>query len=269
MIVPETGIIDTLIGLPPGEKKTEHSASYMFKTIPDSTRRETAGDELIAKMDEFGITVGIVPIEQSDVEALEIVRRYPERLKGSLAVDPNQGMACVRELERAHAGGGVVAAQFMPAILKPPVPINSKRAYPVYAKCIELDIPIFVNGGVPGPRVPMESQYPGLVDEVAYDLPELRFVFRHGCEPWVDLTVKLLLKWPNLYYSTTGFAPKYYPREIIEFANRRGSEKIIYGGYYPWGLELERIFTELPQLPLDEAVWPHFLYGNAARVLKL
>jgi hypothetical protein len=30
--------------------------------------------------------------------------------------------------------------------------------------------------------------------------------------------MKLLLKWPNLYYSTSVFAPKYYPKEIVEFA---------------------------------------------------
>ena len=105
----------------------------------------------------------------------------------------------------------MIAAQYMPAGVIPAVPINDKKAYPVYAKCVELDIPIFVNGGVPGPRVPMASQYPGLVDEVCWFFPDLKFVFRHCCEPWVDLTVKLMLKWPNLYYSTTAFAPTLLP----------------------------------------------------------
>jgi predicted TIM-barrel fold metal-dependent hydrolase len=94
-------------------------------------------------------------------------------------------------------------------------------------------------------------------------------VFRHCCEPWVDLTVKLLLKYPNLYYSTSGFAPRYYPRAIVEFANTRGADKVLYGGYYPYGLELERIFRELAELGLEDEVWPKFLRGNAARVLKI
>jgi predicted TIM-barrel fold metal-dependent hydrolase len=157
----------------------------------------------------------------------------------------------------------------MPAGVIPAVPIDDRRAYAVYAKCVELDIPVFVNGGVPGPRVPMDSQHPGLVDEVCYDFPDLRFVFRHCCEPWVDLTIKLLLKWPNLSYSTTAFAPRYYPSAIIDFANTRGAEKVMYGGYYPYGLELERIFDELPGLPLRDDVWPKFLRDNACRVLKL
>ena len=106
-------------------------------------------------------------------------------------------------------------------------------------------------------------------DRVCYDFPELRFVFRHGCEPWVDLTVKLLLKWPNLYYSTTAFAPRYYPQAILDYVNTRGADKIIYGGYYPWGFELERIFDELDGLDLRDDVWPRFLHDNAARVLGL
>ena len=92
---------------------------------------------------------------------------------------------------------------------------------------------------------------------------------RHGAEPWADLAVKLMLKWPNLYFSTSGFAPKYYPREIVEYANTRGAEKIIYAGYFPIGLPLSRTFAELPQVPFRDHVWPLFLRENARRVLNL
>ena len=80
-----------------------------------------------------------------------------------------------------------------------------------------------------------------------YDFPELVFVTRHGCEPWQDLAVKLMLKWPGLHYSTSAFAPKHYPKAIIDYANTRGADKIIYAGYFPMGLSLERIMTEMPQ----------------------
>ena len=99
--------------------------------------------------------------------------------------------------------------------------------------------------------------------------PELKFITRHGGEPWTELAVKLMLKWPNLYYSTSAFAPKHYPKDIIDFANTRGADKIIYAGYFPMGLSLERIFAELPNVPFKDDVWPKFLRENAARVLKL
>src|SRR3546814_9431049 len=75
---------------------------------------------------------------------------------------------------------------------------------------------------------------------------------RHGAEPWDELAVKLMLKWPNLYYSTSAFAPRYYPQSIIDYANTRGAEKIMYAGYFPMGLSLERIFSELPHVALKD-----------------
>ena len=153
--------------------------------------------------------------------------------------------------------------------LCPQVPINDKRFFPIYAKCVELDIPICVTVGIPGPRIPAAPQHCELVDEVCWFFPELKFVMRHGAEPWADLAAKLLLKWPNLYYSTSAFAPRYYPRAIIDYANTRGADKVIYAGYFPAGLTYERIMSELPDVPLKDEVWPKFLRDNAARVLGL
>ena len=92
---------------------------------------------------------------------------------------------------------------------------------------------------------------------------------RHGCEPWTALAVKLMLKWPGLHYSTSAFAPKYYPKAVVDFANTRGADKVMYAGYYPMGLSLRRIFEEMPNVPLKDDVWPKFLRDNAIRVFKL
>ena len=115
----------------------------------------------------------------------------------------------------------------------------------------------------------MACQRTELLDEVCWFFPELKVVVRHGAEPWTELMVKLLLKWPNLYYSTTAFAPKYYPQDIINFANTRGADKVIWSGYFPAGLTYDRIFTEMPNVPFRDHVWPKFLRENAERVLKL
>ena len=287
MAIPnDIAVIDTMIGLPSVERRDwqesmaavlrdkgsrgfTHPAGYMFTHTPDVRRDADSIDRLLFEMDRFGIERGLVPVNLDDGLHVRALCEHPDRLLGSVEVDPNRGMEAVRDLIRAVEHHGIVAAQYFPAGKNPPVPINDKRAYVIYAKCVELDIPVFVQGGVPGPRVPMAAQHPGLVDEVCYDFPDLRFVFRHGCEPWVDLTVKLLLKWPNLYYSTTAFAPRYYPRAIVDYANTRGADKILYGGYYPWGFELERIFRELEQVDFRDDVWPKFLRDNAARVLGL
>ncbi len=109
----------------------------------------------------------------------------------------------------------------------------------------------------------------GLIDEVMFDFPDLTFVTMHGCDPWTDLAVKLMLKWPGLHYATSAWAPKYYPTPVIDFANTRGADKVIYAGYYPMGLSLDRIMSELPHVPFKDDVWPKFLRTNALRVLGL
>ena len=78
-----------------------------------------------------------------------------------------------------------------------------------------------------------------------------------------------MLKWPGLYYSTERLRPEALPEAIIEYANTRGADKILYAGYFPMGLSLERIMTEMKDVPFRDDVWPKFLYENAERVLKL
>jgi predicted TIM-barrel fold metal-dependent hydrolase len=78
-----------------------------------------------------------------------------------------------------------------------------------------------------------------------------------------------MLKWPGLHYSTSAFAPKYYPAELIDYANTRGGDEIIYAGYFPMGLSLERIMAEMPHAGFKDDDWPKFLRTNAMRVLGL
>ncbi|RZJ99181.1 MAG: amidohydrolase [Novosphingobium sp.] len=272
--------IDTLIGfrdqrqvhaVPSAKDQgVRHPAEYMFREVPadlPSDDRSAAIAETLTKMDAHNVRHGLISL--SDKLAPEALRRHPERFLASMFVDGNEGMEAVRKIARAVEKFDIRAVGLFPSGIKPQIPINDKKWYPVYAKCIELDLPVFCATGVPGPRVPMMPQYVGLIDEVCYDFPELKFVMRHGAEPWEDLAVKLLLKWPNLYYSTSAFAPKHYPKAIIDFANTRGSDKIIYAGYYPFGIELERTFSELDDVPLKPDVWPKFLRDNAARLLRL
>lgn len=279
----KSGIVDTLIGfraqrhvkpvaaLRDADKAEHHPHGYMFKEVPDELSEQddpqAAVKETLALMDEFGIEYGMLSL--SDDRVPQALKDYPDRLIGSLNADGNRGMDQVRDIVRAHQEHGIRAITTFPAGVNPQIPINDKLWYPIYAKCVELDLPVFIATGVPGPRVKMMPQYVGHLDEVCYDFPELKLVMRHGAEPWEELAVKLMLKWPNLYYSTSGFAPKYIPKAIIDYANKRGSDKILYAGYFPFGLELSRIFSELDELPLREEVWPRFLSENARKLLKL
>lgn len=278
-------VIDTMIGFPhegsaqydfirrqtkdrESKESFEFPVEYMFKDVPKGLPTDDPVSLVLQQMDRFGIEKAMIGVGEGSAELA--LKTFPDRFIPSGAVaDPNDVMGSVNAIRREHAQYGIRATSVFPAGTFPQVPIDDPKMYPIYATCVELGIPIFVCAGVPGPRVPFTPQEVARIDIVMFDFPDLVFVTRHGCEPWEELAVKLMLKWPNLYYSTSAFAPKYYPKAVIDYANSRGADKVLYAGYFPMGLSLERIFSELPKVPLKDEVWPKFLYGNAARILGL
>jgi hypothetical protein len=278
-------IVDTMIGFKHTDVRASYDAmrplfkdkesnefdfpvEYMFKDVPDGTDPiSNAVDETRQEMDKYGIAIGMVSI--GDEDGQRAVTKYPDRFVATMSASGHTGTSGVEAIVRAYEKYGLRSVNTMPSGCIPPLQVNDAKWYPTYAKCAELGIPIFVCMGVPGPRVPAAPQNVELVEEVCWYFPELTIVLRHGCEPWEDLAVKLMLKWPNLYYSTSAFAPRYYPQAIVDYANTRGADKVIYAGYYPFGLSLERIFRELPGVPFRDHVWPKFLSENARRVLRL
>ncbi len=288
------GVIDTAVGFPKskeemfefyefirkqtmdsqsreGEGGLKFPAGYMFKDVPewDADELDDPVRFMLALMDTHGLS-HIVTGGGSDDER-RALREHPDRFSASVTADPNLGMDALRNIDRAKEAFGdqLKLVHCFPAGLYPQVALNDKKFYPIYMKCIELDLPFCSTVGVPGPRIPMEPQLVEHLDEICWFFPELKFVTRHGCEPWTALAVKLMLKWPNLYYSTTAFAPKHYPVDIINYANTRGADKIIFSGYFPAGLSYERQFAELPNVAFRDHVWPKFLRENAQRVFRL
>jgi hypothetical protein len=284
------GVVDTAVGFPKSredmfefyefirkgshdaatkEGDLEFPAGYMFKNVPkwDAENMGDPVEMLFLEHQRQGITQAIVGVE--DEVGRRAVRDLPDHFFASIGIDPNDGMDAVRKIDRYAGEFDLKAVGAFPAGLYPQVALNDKMFYPIYAKCIEVDVAFCSTAGVPGTRLQYAPQEVGLIDEVCWFFPELKFVTRHGCEPWTALAAKLLLKWPNLYYSTTAFAPKYYPKDIIDFANTRGADKVIWSGYFPAGLSYDRIFRELPDVPLRDHVWPKFLRENAQRVFNL
>jgi predicted TIM-barrel fold metal-dependent hydrolase len=280
-------IIDLMLGIPSEEAKRSYDfmrplfrdkeslasfdfpVEYMFKDVPTFS---SLGDRIkftLEEMDKYNIERALIGVSLSDEVSHQALREHSDRFLASCGTDPNRGMDDIRDIVRLHEQFDIKAVAAFPAGCVPQVPIDDKRFYPVYAKCVELDIPIFCCVGVPGPRIPMACQHVERIDEVMWFFPELKFVMRHGAEPWEELAVKLMLKWPNLYYSTSAFAPKYYPKAIIDYANTRGADRVLYAGYFPMGLSLERIMADMPNVPFRDHVWPKFLRENAISLLGL
>ena len=227
----------------------------MFKDTP-----RVGADQLLPEMDRFGIDKALIPVVEGEPLAPSLLAEHPDRFLGCFQLQAGNAAAVRRAT-------GIVAAGLFPAGER--LAIDDATWFPHYAACEELGLPVFVNVGVPGPLVPAAPQHWGGLDPVLSAFPDLVLVTRHGAEPWVHEVIALMRAWPNLHYSTSAFAPRYYPAEIVEFANADGADRVIYGGYFPSGLSLERIFRELAHVPFHDDVWPKFLRDNAFRVLGL
>ena len=283
----DIGVIDLMLSIPSTERTgwydfldplimDEESrqmfkmpAQYMFKDIPEVEAQEDYIAYTLEQMDKYNIEKAMIGIDDDDRLHSIAVKQHPDRFFASYEANPNKGMEEVRKIRRLKQDFDLKAVTAFPSGLCPQVPVNDKKWYPIYTTCVDLDIPFCPCVGVPGPRVPMGAQKVEYLDEVCWFFPELKVVMRHGAEPWTDLAWRLMLKYPNLHYSTSAYTPRHYPENIINFANTRGANQVMYAGYFPMGISLEKIFREMPNVPLKDEVWPKFLRENAQRVFKI
>ena len=211
----------------------EMPAGYMFKDIPTYDEIDDPLELVLAEMERFGITRFLTNVTEKDL-AKRALTDHPDKFWGILNVDPNTGMEALRT-DRRRDGDVGAAAEGGPHV--------GHRAAAAGAARRQEDVPDLrqVRGGRAADRgLRRRARAPAADAGAAADaarrgvlvLPELKIVTRHGAEPWTELMVKLLLKWPNLDYSTSAFAPKHYPQDIIDFANTRGADKIIFAGYW-------------------------------------
>jgi predicted TIM-barrel fold metal-dependent hydrolase len=247
----------------------DRNVDYLFPGLAERRRRGTTLEQLIDEMDEAGVERAVLAAGYGDIDdrqwVCDAVDRHPDRFAGSIVVDPHRGMEAVREVEHLARNHNFRMVRFLAFVSQ--IPYNHAAYYPVYAKCIELGLVVGVNVGIPGPRVPGRHQHPMALDEVAWFFPELTLVMSHGGEPWAELCVKLMLKWPNLYYMTSAFAPRHIPEPVFKFMNTRGADKLMWASDYPL-LDFARCTAEIEGLPFrDEERRRKFARDNALRII--
>ena len=141
-------------------------------------------------------------------------------------------------------------------------PASDAVYYPLYTKCCELDLPVCINTGIPGPPLPADVQNPMHLDRVCIRFPELKLCMIHGADPWWDTAIRLMLKYKNLRLMTSAWSPKRLPESLLHYMATRGKGKILFASDYPV-LSMQRCLTEVDDLGLADEVRDAWLYGNA------
>jgi len=216
-------------------------------------------------MDAHGVERAIV-LSKLGLEGdrgLRYVTERPDRLAlGVGGVNLLRPVKSLRRLEafvRDHPVAYVtVGPSFWGDGMYPP---SDAVYYPLYYKCCELDLPVCLNTGIPGPPLPAEAQHPLHLDRVCIRFPELKVCMIHGADPWWDTAIRLMLKYANLRLMTSAWSPKRLPDSLLHYMSTRGKDRIIFASDSP-ALSMERTLGEAAALDLDDDVRDRWLYQN-------
>ncbi len=200
-------------------------------------------------------------------------RAHGPRFVGFAGVDPHKGMDAVRELGRAVVELGLVGLNLQ--CFEHKLRANDKKMYPLYAKCVELDVPVNIHCGLNfSTKTSMSFGRPEDLDEVLTDFPELRACASPPGWPWCEELVAVAWRHPNLWIGLVAVRPKYLAAPdsgygaLLRYGSTVLRERIIFGSAYPM-MPVTRSVRELAELPIPEAVCRGWLFDNAARFLRL
>jgi predicted TIM-barrel fold metal-dependent hydrolase len=252
----------TMGDLKPPEYLVRVKEDY-FRAGPEFFRSFTL-EEILAEMDEAGVDKAAlsVGVREPARKVLDMVERRPERLSLAVGVDPRRMLPELWALEDLCRHHPVTLARVVPFDID--LPPSDAVYYPLYVKCVELDLPLSINTGLPGPPMPGECQDPIHLDRVCLRFPELKLCMAHGADPWWGVAIRLMIKYRNLHMMTSAYAPKRFPPELVHFMNTRGQDKIMYSSDHPV-LSMKRCVSEARALDLRPGVLDKFLRANAER----
>jgi predicted TIM-barrel fold metal-dependent hydrolase len=225
-------------------------------------------EQLLAVMDELDVATGVLtPAVGSGVgKSLEVADAHPGRfLVAGVVADPSRPTRNVRRIREHAADPRFCMVRVSP--LATQVAIDDPKHYPVYQVCEELQIPVAINVGIPGPRVRSRVQHPELLEDVLIDFPDLVVIGAHMGHPYEELLMNYMRKWPNLYLSCTAYAPKYMDPSLVAFMNTKTYRgRVLWGSDEPW-FPMRRSLAEARALPLDDDARAQFLGLSARRLL--
>jgi uncharacterized protein len=190
------------------------------------------------------------------------------------SVDPWKGLAGVREARRLVEQHGVRGFKFHPSLqgFSP----DDRMAYPLYEAIEELGVPALFHTGQTGigagvrggGGIRLRHSNPMLVDDVAADFPDLRIVLAHPSFPWQDEALAVATHKPHVHIDLSGWSPKYFPPQLVRYANSLLQDKVLFGSDFPL-ITPDRWLADFAGLEIKPDVRPKILKLNAARLLGL
>ncbi|MBI2846590.1 MAG: amidohydrolase [Chloroflexi bacterium] len=224
------------------------------------------------EMDEAGVTKGVITGRDMSVGSIpndhiaELVSHHPDRLIGIAGVDPQKPLENVfPEMERAIKVLKLKGINLEPGAASPPLRFNDRRLYPIYAKCAELGVPVFLlTGPFCGPE--LEFTHPNVIEQVAADFRNTNFVCSHGCYPYVMEMIGVAMRRRNVFVSPDLYVFHPGGNLYLEAANGSLQDQLLFATAYPLA-PLKESVEVVKKFHFRDGILEKTLYKNAQRLL--
>jgi predicted TIM-barrel fold metal-dependent hydrolase len=190
------------------------------------------------------------------------------------SVDPWRGAAALRQARSLITDYGVRGFKFHPSLqaFHP----NDRMAYPLYEVLQETGMVALFHSGQTGigaglrggAGIRLSYANPMALDDVAADFPDLRIIIAHPSFPWQDEAIAVALHKPLVHIDLSGWSPKYFPPQLVRYANTLLRHKVLFGSDFPL-LTPQRWLSDFAALDIKAEVRPLILKDNAVRLLGL
>jgi len=172
-------------------------------------------------------------------EIIDAARENSDMMVAFASIDPHKGKMGVREAKRLINEGGIKGFKFHPTAqgFFP----NDRMAYGLYEVIAEAKMTaLFHSGhsgigtGMPGGGgMRLKYSNPMHVDDVAVDFPDMKIIIAHPSWPWQDEALSVCLHKSNVYIDLSGWSPKYFPPQLVQYANTQLKRKMLFGSDFP------------------------------------
>lgn len=204
-------------------------------------------------------------VDHPEEVAADAVSKVPDRLIGAVGYNPFRIEESIARVELFVREFGFRYVYFHPITFG--VAPNDRRCYPLYAKCVELGIPVGFQVGHSAEVLPSDVGRPMLADQVAIDFPNLRINLSHTGWPWTGEFCSMLWRHPNVYGDVSAYFPSTLDAELVSFMDSsRGRHKVLYGTN---GFDLPRYKADFENLAISDRTKQRVLHDNAVEFFGL
>jgi predicted TIM-barrel fold metal-dependent hydrolase len=230
---------------------------------------DKAGVDIVVANGRYA--AGIKQMSMDSNTLLELQKKYNGRFMGLAALNLDQSIKKTCEELEVALEKGLRGANIEPGYRSKnggPTTIDNPDFYPIFEIMSDSGLPLMVQtGAFAGIENWRDANAMWRFDGLMKSFPKLNLVLAHGGYPSIQETLALALKHPSVCICPDCYM--FWPGgQLYQMNIELLPDQFIYGSAFPFG-NIDTTLEQTLALDLSDKTLDRYLYGNAARLLKL